>query len=54
MTNMGERRYCISESKIIKDTNVEILGKTKENQITLVTCIKGQKNMRQCVIGREK
>lgn len=51
---MGERRYNICESKVIKDTNVEILKQTKENQITLITCVKGKNTSRRCVIGKEK
>lgn len=54
LTNMGERRYEVYENKIIKETNVEILKNTKENIITLVTCVKGKRNLRQCVIGIEK
>lgn len=53
-TNMGERRYSVFESKVIKETNVDILGETEENIITLVTCVKGRRNERQCIIGREK
>lgn len=54
LTNMGERRYEVYENKIIKETNVEILKNTKENIITLVTCVTGKRNLRQCVIGIEK
>lgn len=50
---MGERRYNVYESKIIKDTNVDVLKDTKENIITLITCITGKRNERQCVIGKE-
>lgn len=53
ITNMGERRYEVSESKIIEETNVDILQDTKENIITLITCVKGAKNYRLCVIGKE-
>lgn len=53
VTNMGERRYSVYESKIIKETNIDILKNTKENIITLVTCVKGQRHNRLCVIGKE-
>lgn len=53
ITNMGERRYSVYENKIIKETNVEILGDTKENIITLVTCVTKKKEYRQCIIARE-
>ena len=53
ITNMGERRYKVTESKIIKETNVEILKDTKENIITLITCVTGKRDKRLCVIGKE-
>lgn len=54
ITNMGERRYVVIKSEIVKETNLDILKDTEENIITLVTCVKGQKNNRLCVIGKEK
>lgn len=54
ITNMGERRYIVFENKIIKETNVEVLKNTEENIITLITCVKGKRAYRQCVIGKEK
>ncbi len=54
ITNMGERRYEITESKLIEETNVEILEDTGENIITLVTCVKGKRDKRLCIIGKEK
>lgn len=53
ITNMGERRYEVIENKIIKETNVNILGNTEENCLTLITCVTGEKSKRQCVIGKE-
>lgn len=53
-TNMGERRYVVCENKIIKETNVEVLKQTEENTITLITCVKGKRNKRQCIVGIEK
>ena len=54
ISNMGERRYSVYESKIIKETNVDVLKETNENIITLITCVKGQRQNRRCVIGKEK
>lgn len=54
ITNKGERRYKVFESKIIKETDVGILRNTDENIITLVTCVKGQRENRRCVIGKEE
>lgn len=53
ITNMGERRYKVVDSKIIEETNVDILGDTEENTLTLITCVTGEKSKRRCVIGKE-
>ena len=53
ITRMGERRYKVTESKVIEDTNVKILQNTKENAITLITCITGKRNKRRCVIAKQ-
>lgn len=53
ITNMGERRYEVTENKIIEETNVEILENTEENIITLITCVTGKRDKRQCIIGKE-
>ncbi len=54
ITNMGERRYTVFKREIIEETNVKILEDTKENNITLITCVKNQRSQRLCVVGREK
>lgn len=54
ITNMGERRYEVCKSEIIEETNVDVLKRTEENTITLITCVKGQRTKRLCVIGKEK
>lgn len=53
ITSMGERRYKVVENKIIEETDINILEDTEENIITLVTCVKGKRNKRQCVIAKE-
>lgn len=53
ITNMGERRYRVKENKIIEETDINILENTEENIITLITCVKGQRNTRRCIIGKE-
>lgn len=54
ITNMGERRYEICKSEIIDETNVKVLENTEENIITLITCVKGKRSKRLCVVGKEK
>lgn len=53
ITNMGERRYRVYENKIIKETDTAILKNTNENIITLITCEKGKREYRRCIIGKE-
>lgn len=53
ITNMGERRYKVTENRIIYETNVEILKNTEDNTITLITCVTGQKDKRQYIKGIE-
>ena len=53
LKNMGERRYRVCENIIIQETNVDVLKDTKENIITLITCVKGKRTYRQCVVARE-
>ena len=50
---MGERRYEVTENKVIEETNVEILKNTKENIITLITCITEKRDKRRCIVGKE-
>ena len=50
---MGERRYRVYENKIIKETDTAILKNTNENIITLITCEKGKREYRRCIIGKE-
>ena len=49
-----EKEYVITENSIIKDTDVECLEETKENVITLITCIENEPEYRRCVRGVEK
>lgn len=46
-----KRTYIVAESKIIKDTDVEVIQNTKENIITLITCVENQPEKRRCIKG---
>ena len=48
-TKFGERRYEVEVSKQIKSTDWSVISNTKENKITLITCIKNQPHLRFCV-----
>ena len=53
ITSMGERRYRVTENVIISETNVEVLENTEDNTITLITCVTGRKDKRQCIKGKK-
>ena len=46
-----KNNYIVNSEKIIEDTNVEILEKTKENRITLITCVENKPHERRAIIG---
>ena len=43
------KKYIVNLKTIIKDTQVEILENTKENILTLVTCVEGEPEYRRCI-----
>ena len=49
-----EKIYTVVENKIIKDTDWEDLEETKENKITLITCVENEPEYRRCIQGIEK
>lgn len=44
-----QRKYVVKIHKIIKDTDWTLLENTKENKITLITCVENQPEYRRCV-----
>ena len=49
----GTKMYSINFIKIIEDTNWSYLEKTKENKITLITCVENEPSQRLCIQGIE-
>ncbi len=45
--------YKVSEVKIIKDTQVEVLKNTNENIITLITCVENRPEYRRCIVAKK-
>lgn len=45
----GERKYKVNQKKDILETDWSMLQETKENKLTLITCIKNRVNQRLCV-----
>ncbi len=50
----NKREYEVMNHKIIKDTDWTSLEQTKENIITLITCVENQPEYRRCIQGKEK
>lgn len=48
-TKYGERKYIVTEKKEILETDWSMLRNTKENKLTLITCIRNKVNQRLCV-----
>ena len=43
--------YKVNSKNIIEDTNVEVLENTKDDTITLITCVENQPEKRRCIQG---
>lgn len=52
--NGKERIYVVDKIEVIKDTDWTNLQKTKENKITLITCVEDAPMYRRCVQGTQK
>lgn len=48
-TNYGTKRYVVTVKEIISEEDWSYLKETDDNRITLITCVKGQKDKRLCV-----
>lgn len=46
---LGSKQYRVESIKQIEETNWDMLRETKDNRITLITCIKGKPALRLCV-----
>ena len=49
-----KREYIITKHVIIKDTDWTNLEDTKENTITLITCVENEPEYRRCIQGVEE
>lgn len=49
-----EKTYLVIENKIIEDIDWEPLENTKENKITLITCVENEPEYRRCIQAIEK
>lgn len=51
--NEYEEKYIVSKHEIIKDTDWVNLENTKEDKITLITCVENEPNYRRCIQGEK-
>ena len=49
----GTRKYEVVSKEKIKETDLSCLWTSKENKLTLTTCVRGQKSYRLCVVAKE-
>lgn len=49
----GIKKYSVNLTRIIQDTDWSYLQETKENKITLITCVENEPSKRICVQGIE-
>lgn len=54
ITKYETQEYYISEIKEIEETDLSVLEPTEQDQITMITCIKNQREKRLCVIADRK
>ena len=52
-TESGTKKYKVDVITIIEDTDWSYLEETKENKITLITCVENKPQKRRCVQGIE-
>lgn len=52
--NGKQRKYTVKTLKIIKDTDWSLLENTKDNRITLITCVENEPEYRRCIQAIEK
>lgn len=50
---LGTKEYKVDTVSTILETDLSCLSDTTENFLTLITCIKGQKDKRLCVKAKE-
>lgn len=52
-TEQGKRTYEVCGKEKIKETNLSILESTKENKLTLITCVENMPEYRLCIQAKE-
>ena len=52
-TEQGKRTYEVCGKEKIKETDLSILENTKENKLTLITCVENMPEYRLCIQAKE-
>lgn len=47
--NGNDFKYIVESKTIIKDTQIEVLENTKDNILTLITCVENEPEYRRCI-----
>lgn len=50
---LGNKEYEVTTIKQIEETDWSMLEDTEDNRLTIISCVKGQKNLRLCVQALE-
>lgn len=53
-TKYSTQEYYVSEMKPIEETDLSVLNPTREDRLTMITCIENQRDKRLCVIASKK
>ena len=53
-TKMGTRKYVVYENKEIDSTDWSVIENTKDNILTLITCVKNNSDKRLCIRAKEE
>ena len=48
-----KRKYIVNSKAIIRDTDLQVLENTKENILTLITCLENEPQYRRCIQALE-
>ncbi len=51
--NENKKTYIVTSKTIIKDTDLNVLENTKDNRLTLITCVENQPQYRRCIQALE-
>lgn len=52
-TKSETKKYKVTEIKKITETDIDVIRNTKENKITLITCVENKPYFRLCVVGEQ-